>query len=111
MDYTFEEYWDAIQPDAKFANREEAAREEWDKHPEKHAAIMRWLKIHGAYPNRNPYFFIQDFTVRADKTEPTNYNGRALPNEPTTIALYNGKWGTYTLADIDKFQLQTTNDQ
>ena len=107
MDYTFDDYWGAIQPDAKYDNRKEAARQEWNLHPEKHAAIIRWLKVHGAYPDRNPFFFIQDFTVRAEKSEPTNYNGCTLPNEPTAIALYNGKWGTYTLADISKFGLKT----
>ena len=110
MDYKmdFENYWAAIQPDAKYDNRKEAAQQEWEAHPEKHAAIMRWLKRHGPYPNRNPYFFIQDFTVRAAKVdEPTNYNGRALPDEPTATAFYNGKWGTYTLEDIEKYGLKT----
>ena len=108
MDYKmdFESYWAAIRPDAKYDNRKEAARQEWDAHPEKHAAIMQWLKRHGPYPDRNPYFFIKDFTVRAAQAEPTNYNGRALPDKPTATAFYNGKWGTYTLEDIAKFNLK-----
>ena len=108
MDYKmdFESYWAAIRPDAKYDNRQEAARQEWEAHPEKHAAIMQWLKRHGPYPDRNPYFFIQDFSVREAKAEPTNYNGRSLPDKPTATAFYNGKWGTYTLEDIVKFNLK-----
>ena len=43
MDYKmdFENYWAAIQPDAKYDNRKEAAQQEWEAHPEKHAVIMR----------------------------------------------------------------------
>ena len=114
MDYKmdFENYWAAMRPDAKYDNRKESARQEWNAHPQKHAAIMTWLKRHGAYPDRNPYFFIKDFTVRETKAqEPTNYNGRTLPNEPTATAFYNGKWGTYTLEDIAKFGLRRPEER
>ena len=111
MDYTIDDYWAAIQPDAKYDNRKEAARQEWDSHPEKHAPIMRWLKLHGAYPQRNPYFFIQDFTVRAAKTEPENWNGRALdPKKQYVTAKYNGKYGTYTVEDAERWGMERANN-
>ena len=63
--------------------------------------------------NPNPLFAfldaMQEDEVKQSKVkqpEPTNYNGRALPNQPTATAFYNGKWGTYTLADIEKFGLR-----
>lgn len=42
MDYKmdFENYWAAMRPAAKYDNRKESARQEWNAHPEKHAAIM-----------------------------------------------------------------------
>lgn len=61
---TFETYWNLMRPNLLFENRKEAARNEWDKYPEKHKSIIAWLQEKGAYPNRNPFFFIQDFKVQ-----------------------------------------------
>lgn len=106
----FETYWGTIQPDAKYDNRKEAARAEWNAHPEKHAAIMRWLQRHGPYPMRNPYFFIMDFTVRTlktVKTEPMNWNGKALKAGVEYVsAKYNGVWGLYTREDVIAFEME-----
>ena len=107
MGYTFDDYWAAIQPDATLQNRKEAARQEWEQHPEKHAAIMRWLKVHGAYPQRNPYFFIHDFTVQTPKSEPENWNGKPLKAGVEYVsAKYNGKWGTYTAEDAELYGME-----
>ena len=104
MDYKmdFENYWAAMRPAAKYDNRKESARQEWNAHPQKHAAIMTWLKRHGAYPDRNPYFFIQDFKARQQTmsfddyykkygtTEETDGWRRVfLPDKQTTIYVKN----------------------
>ena len=109
----FQQFWDLFQPDEQFEGRFGACERVWaDCSPAKQEAIIAWLKTHGRYKGRNPYFFIQDFKARQVRGEPTNYNGRALPDEPTATAFYNGKWGTYTLEDIKKFNLKTmTNEQ
>ena len=60
----FETYWTLMRPNLLFENRKEAARNEWDKYPEKQKPIIAWLQKRGAYPNRNPFFFIQDFKVQ-----------------------------------------------
>ena len=60
----FESYWVGITGGSGFEERKEAARAEWEKCPEKHVPIMRWLNKHGPYTGRNPFFFIQDFKVR-----------------------------------------------
>lgn len=65
----FPTYWDLMRPDAIFSNRRAAAEEEWSRHPEKQAAIIRWLRQHGPYPGRNPFFFIQDFQVKKTSHE------------------------------------------
>ena len=107
MDVNFESYWTSITVDDEFADRKEAARAEWDLHPEKHEPIMRWLKRHGAYPGRNPYFFIQDFKVRISRTQPTNYRERPIPAGIRVFsAKYNGQWGMYTREDIDAFHME-----
>ena len=41
---------------------------------------------------------------------PTDYNGRKLPKSPVFSAKYNGKWGMYTQADIDKYHLEKTSN-
>ena len=64
----FEIYWTLIGGDERFANRKEAARQAWLEHPEKHFAIITWLRAHGKYPERNPYFFILDFQVKRKQT-------------------------------------------
>ena len=60
----FNNYWQLIGGDVNFSNRKPAAEMAWDNHPEKQEPIIRWLKKHGAYPDRNPYFFILDFQVK-----------------------------------------------
>jgi hypothetical protein len=58
----FEKFWIAFNPDAMYQNRYEAARKVWEQCPaDKQSAIIAWLKTHGAYKGRNPYFFILDF--------------------------------------------------
>ena len=58
----FEIFWDLFSPDVTFANRYNAARSEWEKcPPQKQQAMLEWLRQHGPYRGRNPYFFILDF--------------------------------------------------
>ena len=102
----FETYWTTINPDNDLPDRYDASREVWEQHPEKHGPIMKWLARHGAYKGRNPYFFILDFKVRQTSGVPTDYNGKTLPKAPVFSAKYNGKWGMYTQADIDKYGLE-----
>ncbi len=105
MDYKFEDYWRAMQPAARYEDRKIAAEFEWDHSPEKQAPIMAWLKRHGPYPDRNPFFFIQDFTVKSKPREPTflrgdeggdlvqvKYNGKFLICTRTTMELFGLEW-------------------
>jgi hypothetical protein len=60
--------------------------------------------------NPNPYFFIQDFP----EPTPTNLNGtiqgeQLLNARQAKTAFYNGKWGLYSLEDIQLFNLKTIN--
>ena len=95
-----------FQPDKEFTCRLGAAQRLWEQcSQDKQQAIITWLELHGRYPGRNPYFFIQDFEVKGPVGEPTNYNGKALPEVPVFSAKYNGQWGMYTLDDIQKYGL------
>ena len=70
----FETYWTLFSPDSQFENRREAAEQEWNKHPDKHEAIIAWLRRHGAYKGRNPYFFIQDFQVKQPRQQVLSFS-------------------------------------
>ena len=104
----FNDYWRAMNPQTKWDNRKMAAKKVWDEHPEKHRAIMEWLGQHGDYPERNPYFFILDFTPPRPLGQPHNYRGEMIPAGIQVIsAKYNDSWGMYTPDDIIKYHLQT----
>ena len=61
----FEIFWDLFDPGTDFLNRRSAARHLWEETPaDKQKAIIEWLRQHGPYKNRNPYFFIQDFKAQ-----------------------------------------------
>ena len=64
----FEIYWTLIGGEERFANRKASAKQAWIEHPEKHFAIITWLRAHGKYPGRNPYFFILDFQTKRQQT-------------------------------------------
>lgn len=104
----FNDYWRAMNPLPEYDNRKVAAKQEWDTHPEKHEAIMAWLRKHGDYPDRNPFFFIRDFTLPRIKTSvPHNYRGEIIPSGLQVFsAAYNGVFGMYTQADIDEFHME-----
>ena len=71
---TFDTYWTLIKPAPTFYSRYDAAKRVWDAHPDKHESIIGWLKKHGAYPNRNPYFFILDWQAKKVKQEILSFN-------------------------------------
>ena len=107
MDFIdFQQFWDLIRPDTGFQNRRAAAEHAWKQCTrDKQQAIIDWLRQHGPYPQRNPYFFIQDFRVMPK--EPTNWNNRALKDGVKYVsAQYNGQWGMYTEEDVRKFGLK-----
>lgn len=58
----FNQFLTLFQPDEEFRSRLGAAQRLWDQSsPAKQSAIIAWLKQHGRYKGRNPYFFILDF--------------------------------------------------
>ena len=65
----FETYWQLIGGDVNFSDRKTATEKVWSLcTPEKQQAIIDWLRKHGRYPGRNPYFFILDFQVKRRQT-------------------------------------------
>ena len=102
----FNQFLTLFQPDEEFRSRLGAAQRLWEQSaPDKQQAIIAWLKQHGRYKGRNPYFFIQDF--KPQSAGPTNMNGRALSQGVQYVtAKYNGKWGTYSMEDVEKFGLE-----
>ena len=108
MDYKFEDYWRAMQPAARYEDRKIAAEFEWDHSPEKQAPIMAWLKRHGPYPDRNPFFFIQDFTVKSKPREPLWLRGDE--GGDLVQVKYNGLYKICTRATMELFRLEWVCD-
>lgn len=108
----FETFWDLFNPDTEYNNRIAAANIEWDKcSATKQKAIIHKLQsAPGEVVQPNPYFFIIDFP----EPTPTNLNGTIQGEEllnanQAKTAFYNGKWGLYSLEDIQLFNLKTLN--
>ena len=109
MDYTFEDYWSAMQPASRYDDRKTAAEIEWNCHPEKHAAIMAWLKKRGAYSERNPYFFIQDFTLKKESPQPVFLRGDEQGVDIVQVK-YNDRFKLCSRETMNLFNLQWIKD-
>ena len=108
----FQTFWDLFNPTPDYYNRLAAAHLEWDKcSAAKQKAIIHKLQsAPGEIAQPNPYFFILDFP----EPTPTNLNGtiqgeQLLNARQAKTAFYNGKWGLYSLEDIQLFNLKTLN--
>ena len=106
MDSTdFKQFWELFAPDSCFLNRRAATEREWNRStPAKQQAVTAWLKKHGSYKGRNPYFFLQDF--REASAEPTDYNGRKLPDIALVSARYKGRYGIYSAEEAEMFGME-----
>ena len=108
----FQTFWDLFNPTPDYNNRIAAANLEWDKcSAAKQKAIIHKLQsAPGEVAQPNPYFFIIDFP----EPTPTNLNGTIQGEEllnanQAKAAFYDGKWGLYSLEDIQLFNLKTLN--
>ena len=106
MDITFdfETYWEKIGGDIHFANRKAATEREWSRHPDKHRPIILWLVEHGTYPQRNPFFFIQDFKIRKTPGLPTFLRGDE--GGDLVQVRYNGLYKICTRETMELFNLE-----
>ena len=91
-----------------FPYHKNAARIEWNKHPEKHAAILQWLQKHGPYKQRKPNFFIQDFKLPKNKAAPEFLRG----DEPGDLVQvrYGNYYKICYREDALTFGLEITKD-
>jgi hypothetical protein len=100
----FEQFWDLIAPDISFQNRYNAAQKEWELcSPRKQQAIMDWLRIHGSYSQRNPYFFIKDF-----KPDPPFLHGDEKGD--LVMVRYKGLYKICTRETMQQFKLEYVRD-
>ena len=108
----FRDFWTLFRPAEKFDNRQKCSRMLWaTRSAQAREAMLQHLKTQGAPPNKNPYFWIQEFPepglepirrTTTTLTEPTNYNGRALPRTGEFyFADYNGRRGLYKREDVE----------
>ena len=90
--------------DGAYSNRKTVTFQQWQQRtPAARKAMLRHLATNGA-PKKNPFFWVQDFPEPA---EPTNYFGKELARGVNYFtAIYNGKKGLYTAADVEFFEMQ-----
>lgn len=108
----FQTFWDLFNPNTEYNNRFLATNIEWNKcsAAKQKAIIQKLQSADGQIAQPNPYFFILDFP----EPTPTNLNGtiqgeQLLNARQAKTAFYNGKWGLYSLEDIQLFNLKTLN--
>jgi hypothetical protein len=110
----FQTFWYYFKPSAEYQNRRAATQMIFEARSEAARKAIVEAAQEGApgHPgdNPNPYFFIQDFP----EPTPTNLNGtiqgeQLLNARQAKTAFYNGKWGLYSLEDIQLFNLKTLN--
>ena len=72
------------------------------RNPATRKAMFNHLSEHGA-PKENPMFWAKRFP----ESVPTNYFGKELARGVTYYtAIYNGKKGLYTAADVEFYEMQ-----
>ena len=106
--------WQKLYANGASSKQEEGTRRYWvTLSPEDQQRVFTTItkKLDkGKFVWYDPIRAIQENLRRNGKqppSGPTDYNGRKLPSEPVFSAKYHGKWGMYTQADIDKYQLET----
>ena len=70
----FNTFWTLFRPDEQFVNRRDATEQAWQDNPDKHESIIKWLKRHGRYKGRNPYFFILDWQDKQQRVQTLSFN-------------------------------------
>ena len=98
-----EEFWRFFLDSERAQNRKGATYEIWaQRNPATRKAMFCYLEEHGA-PKENPMFWAKRFP----ESVPTNYFGKELARGVTYYtAIYNGKKGLYTAADVEFYEMQ-----
>ena len=107
----FEQVWEALVENGSSKKHREVTRRFWDSlsgEQQHQAAVIIPKKVaEGRFVHYDPIRALKENTKRTGLYGPTNYNGRALPSEPVVIAKWQGRWGTYTKADVELYGLET----
>lgn len=104
----FCEFWTAYRPADKFANRRSCTFSQWLKRsPPARRAMLDQVHRCSVNPDRNPFFWVQDFP----EPVPKDYNGsrefdRLILTTPLVTAEYKGKFGIYTLDDATAYNMK-----
>ncbi len=92
--------------------QEKAAKVAWQNYTEDQQRMLLEAVRSGYNVKGNFQFTVEDYLrehgAAAIEGEPTDYNGSdSVPDVPMATACYKGKWGLYTQADIEKYNLET----
>lgn len=113
QDCLFEKFWKYFAPSAEYQNRRAATQMIFKaRSVAAQKAMISSLSLGEGGERGNPYFFVSDFP----EPTPTNWSGteeggKMLDDGRAKIALYNGKYGVYSLEDIRLYNLQLSDYQ
>ena len=111
MGSTFVHIWNLLLSHGVVPSEIHAAEEYWNSFSLEdqraiYTAIRNKIRA-GKFVNYHPVYAIRDNAPKIRPQQPVNYRGKArLPKVPIFSAKYNGAWGMYTQADIDKFHME-----
>ena len=105
----FEHFWTLLSSHGVIPSKRRAAEEVWDTfNLQQQREIYRAVrdKINAKkFVNYDPVIAIMNNAPKLVR-EPTNYNRRALPDEPVCIAKWKGSWGTYTVREAQEYGME-----
>lgn len=106
----FEATWQALYENGSSGKNRDATKRYWDTltSVQQHTAFVNITRKakEGKFIQYDPIRAIKENIRAYQAIEPENYNGKTLPKEPVVIAKYNGKWGTYTVRDAERFHME-----
>ena len=107
----FEHFWALLSTHGVIPNKRRDAEKLWarfdlQQQREIYRAVRDKLRAK-KFVNYDPVIAIMNNTPKCAQKQPTNYRGKAIPARLQVFsAKYNGVWGMYTQADIDKYGLE-----
>ena len=110
----FNEFWDAYKVnEIRFPRRRAATFRAWNERtPAARKAMLAKVQAEGAPEWKNPYFYVTDFP----EPVPYNWNGDRRIEEmmragKIVSACYKGRWGMYSIEDVQDFGLKVKNEK
>ena len=107
---TFEKLWEMLYNHGATNYYKHDCCELWEGlSPEQQEELFETISVRlreGKFVHYNPLQAIQTNIRQPLRKEPTNYNGRRMPDEACVIAVYKGEGGVYTEREAKQFGME-----